>query len=135
MAPPRVASAAEIQAKACEDKLESLVKAGLIEFDLASAELDGTSFMTLDALAAAARSCPAMRIEVAGHASAEGNLESNQLLSVKRAQSVVAYLVKAGVESTQLQAVGYGATRPIAPNDTRENMARNRRIEFTVRPK
>jgi OOP family OmpA-OmpF porin len=39
------------------------------------------------------------------------------------------------VESTRLQPVGYGATRPIAPNDTDENMAKNRRIEFTVRPK
>ena len=37
--------------------------------------------------------------------------------------------------ATQLQPVGYGATRPVAPNDSGENMAKNRRIEFTVRPK
>ena len=76
-----------------------------------------------------------MRIEVSGHASSEGSAELNQQLSVRRAQSVVAYLAKAGVESTRLQPVGYGATRPVAPNDTDENMAKNRRIEFTVRPK
>ena len=76
-----------------------------------------------------------MRIEVSGHASSEGSAELNQQLSVRRAQSVVAYLVKAGVDSTQLQPVGYGATRPVAPNDTGENMAKNRRIEFSVKPK
>jgi outer membrane protein OmpA-like peptidoglycan-associated protein len=76
-----------------------------------------------------------MHIEVGGHASAEGNAEINQQLSLKRAQSVVAYLVQSGVDPAQLESVGFGASRPIAPNHTNENMARNRRIEFTVRPK
>jgi OOP family OmpA-OmpF porin len=134
-APSQTASAADPRAKACEDKLGGLVITGQIVFDLASAELDSASFATLDRLAEAARACPDMRIEVGGHASSEGTAEINQQLSVRRAQSVVAYLVKAGVDSTQLQPVGYGATRPVAPNDTGENMAKNRRIEFTVRPK
>ena len=124
-----------MRAKACEDKLAGLVAAGRIVFDFASAELDGTSFATLDTLAEATKACPDMRIEVGGHTSAEGSAEGNQQLSVRRAQSVVAYLVKAGVDSTRLQPVGYGATRPIAPNDSGENMAKNRRIEFSVRPK
>jgi OOP family OmpA-OmpF porin len=134
-APSQTASAADLRAKACEDKLEGLVTTGRIVFELASAELDSASFATLDKLVEAAKTCPDMRIEVSGHASSEGSAELNQQLSVRRAQSVVAYLAKAGVESTRLQPVGYGATRPIAPNDTDENMAKNRRIEFTVRPK
>jgi outer membrane protein OmpA-like peptidoglycan-associated protein len=48
---------------------------------------------------------------------------------------VIAYLVHAGVDVTQLEPIGHGATQPVAPNDGSENMARNRRIEFTVRPK
>jgi outer membrane protein OmpA-like peptidoglycan-associated protein len=128
-------SPAEIAAKACEDSLMRVARAGLIAFGQASADLDRASFPTLDKLAEAAKICPDMKIEVDGHASAEGSAELNQQLSARRAQSVVAYLVNAGVESTQLHAVGYGATRPIAPNDTSENMAKNRRIEFTVRPK
>ena len=134
-APTQTASAADLRAKACENKLGGLVTTGQIVFNFASAELDSASFATLDRLAEAAKACPDMRIEVSGHASSEGSAESNQQLSVRRAQSVVAYLVKAGVESTRLQPVGYGATRPVAPNDTDENMAKNRRIEFTVRPK
>jgi OOP family OmpA-OmpF porin len=134
-APPALPTALEIRAKACEDNLRSLAAAGQIRFLLASAKLDGASFDTLDKLAQAAKSCPGMRIEVAGHASAEGDPELNQRLSVQRAQSVVAYLVDAGVGAEQLEAVGYGSTRPIASNDTEEEMAKNRRIEFSVRPK
>lgn len=133
--PQQIASAADVAAKACEERLGSLVKAGQIVFGQASAELDSASYSALDQLAEAAKGCLDMRIEVGGHASAEGSADANQQLSVRRAQSVVGYLVKAGVESTQLQPVGYGATRPIAPNDTDDNMAKNRRIEFTVRPK
>jgi OmpA-OmpF porin, OOP family len=131
----QVASAADLRAKACEDSLTGLVMAGQIAFEFASAELGRTSFATLDKLAEAAKACPGMRIEVGGHASIEGSAEGNQHLSIRRAQSVVAYLVNAGVDSTQLLPVGYGATRPVAPNDTGENMAKNRRIEFVVRPK
>ncbi len=59
----------------------------------------------------------------------------NQRLSLRRAQSVVAYLVHAGVDVAQLEPIGHGAAQPVAPNDGSQNMARNRRIEFTVRPK
>jgi OmpA-OmpF porin, OOP family len=132
--PPTVDPVAVVRAKACEEQLAGLAKAGQILFRLASAELDGVSFTTLDKLAEAAKSCPGMHIEVGGHASSEGGAEINQQLSFRRAQSVVAYLVSAGVDAAQLEPVGFGATRPIAPNDSNENMAKNRRIEFTVRP-
>jgi OOP family OmpA-OmpF porin len=123
------------KAKACEEEMAEQVAKGTILFALSSAELDSVSFPTLDKLAETAKACPGMTIEVAGHASAEGDPEANRQLSLRRAQSVAAYLARAGVEQGQLHAVGYGATRPVAPNDTAENMARNRRIEFTVRPR
>jgi OOP family OmpA-OmpF porin len=127
-------TAAELQAKACEEKLAGLVHSGLIQFATSSARLQPSSFGTLDQLADAAKTCPGMQIEVGGHASPEGDAEVNERLSFDRAQSVVTYLVKAGVDAGQLHAMGYGSSRPIAPNDTRENKAKNRRIEFTVRP-
>ena len=81
-------------------------RAGLILFRLASAELDSASFETLDKLAEAAKSCPDMHIEVGGHASSEGSAEINQRLSLRRAQSVVDYLVTAGVDAAQLEPIG-----------------------------
>jgi len=122
------------RAKACEEQLAGVAKGGFIHFHYASAELESASFPTLDQLAAAAKSCPGMHIEVAGHASAEGSPDANQALSLKRAQSVVSYLVQAGVDPGRLEPIGFGATRPVAPNDSSENSAKNRRIEFTVRP-
>ena len=56
-----------------------------------------------------------------------------QKLSERRAQSIVSCLTTAGVDAKMLAAVGYGETRPVAPNDTPENRAKNRRIEFTVK--
>jgi OmpA-OmpF porin, OOP family len=132
---PPVEAPALARARVCEEQLASLAGAGQIHFRLASAELESTSFQTLDKLATAAKSCPGMRIEVGGHASSEGSAELNQQLSLRRAQSVVAYLVRAGVDVAQLEPLGHGATQPAAPNDSSENMAMNRRIEFTVRPK
>jgi outer membrane protein OmpA-like peptidoglycan-associated protein len=132
--PPRVVSAGDPRTRACEESLAAAAKAGTILFRLGSAELDQASSSTLDRLARAVKSCPGMRIEVGGHASAEGGLALNQRLSLRRAQSVVAYLVRAGVDAGQLEAAGFGATRPVAPNDTREHMGLNRRIEFTVHP-
>jgi OmpA-OmpF porin, OOP family len=132
---PRVVSGGDVASQPCADSLASALKAGTILFHLGSAELDPSSIPALDRLARAAQSCPGMRIEVGGHASAEGGEAVNRRLSQRRAQAVVSYLVRAGVDRQRLESAGYGATRPIMPNDTEAHMAKNRRIEFTVRPK
>lgn len=134
-APPMVAAAPAPQAaaNACQDNLSKIADAGHVLFATDSATLDSASFLTLDRLAVAARSCPGMRIAIEGHTDAEGSPEYNQRLSVRRARAVVAYLVKAGADRAQFEAVGYGFSRPVMPNDTAENMAKNRRIEFSVR--
>jgi outer membrane protein OmpA-like peptidoglycan-associated protein len=87
--PPQ--TAVDIKAKACEDQLQGLVRTGQIAFEFASAELAPASLPTLDRLAQAAKTCPGMQIEVAGHASSEGSAIMNQQLSRKRARSVVTY--------------------------------------------
>ena len=81
------------------------------------------------------KSCPDMIVQIEGHTDREGTPESNQQLSLRRAENVRGYLVKSGVDADQLEPVGYGERRPAAPNDTSSNMAKNRRIEFVVRPK
>jgi OmpA-OmpF porin, OOP family len=132
---PRVVSSGDPRSQGCADALSAAAKAGIILFRLGSAELEARSIPTLDRLAKAAQSCPGMLIEVGGHASADGGDAVNRRLSLRRAQSVVAYLVRAGVDRQQLASMGFGASRPLVPNDNSEHMARNRRIEFTVHPK
>ncbi|MGD9785959.1 MAG: OmpA family protein [Hyphomicrobiaceae bacterium] len=130
----------EVQAKrraeadACQTAMREIAVSGTIRFDWASADLHRSSRPTLDRLAQVAMACPDATIEIEGHTDAEGTPERNELLSERRAQSVVSYLVNSGVPTGRLKAVGYGASRPIAANDTADGRAKNRRIEFTVRP-
>ena len=118
---------------ACQESLRRIASGGHILFATDSATLDPSSFETLDRLSVAAKACPGMRIAIEGHTDAEGTADYNQRLSVRRAEAVEAYLLKGGADRRQLEAVGYGLSRPAAPNDTPENMAKNRRIEFSVR--
>lgn len=128
-------AAAVKQATQCKEQLARVATEGVINFERASATLTPQSFATLDRLVAVVKTCPVERIEIEGHTDAEGAPERNQPLSERRAQSVVGYLVRAGIEPGLLAAIGYGAQRPIASNDTPEGRARNRRIEFEVKPK
>lgn len=57
---------------------------------------------------------------------------SNWELSSARATEVLKYLVKNGVDPQRLTATGYGATMPIVPNNSTENRAKNRRVEFVL---
>ena len=121
------------EADKCQTLLRSAATEGTILFRFASSALDSRSFPTLDKLVKIANECPGFRIEIEGHTDAEGSPEINKGLSEDRAQSVVDYLVNAGVRADRLKAVGYGETRPVAANNTPANRAKNRRIEFSVK--
>lgn len=123
------------EAARCQDNLTRLVKAGIILFERASAQLNNRSNATLDEIVVALKACPGVAIEIEGHTDAEGELDRNQKLSERRATSVREYLVEAGIEAGRLEAKGYGQAKPIAPNDTPEGRAKNRRIELTVKGK
>ncbi len=122
-------------AEACQKALRTVSGEGVILFDRASAELDRRSLPTLRRLAQAANACPDVTIEIEGHTDSEGSDDRNQPLSERRAQSVADYLALRGVPMERMKAVGYGSSRPVASNETQKGMTRNRRIEFTVKPK
>jgi OOP family OmpA-OmpF porin len=118
---------------ACQKLFSALIARGKIVFDSARASLSRDSTGLMDFLVHAAMRCPQFAIEVDGHTDSDGNPDSNLDLSKRRAQSVVDYLAKAGLDASKLTAVGYGNSRPIADNSTEEGKAENRRIEFVVR--
>jgi OmpA-OmpF porin, OOP family len=122
--------AADVQA--CQARLREVAGTGTITFERARDNLTADSTQTLNRLAQIARTCPRAKIEIEGHTDAEGTPERNQRLSDRRANAVLVFLTRAGVDGTTMTSVGYGETKPIAPNDTPTNRARNRRIEFTV---
>jgi OOP family OmpA-OmpF porin len=75
---------------------------------------------------------PTMKVQIDGHADSTGPEAYNQILSERRANAVMGYLVnKVGINANRLNAVGHGEMKPAFPNDTKENRAKNRRVEFT----
>jgi len=73
-----------------------------------------------------------LKLEIQGHTSSEGGHEYNMRLSNDRAKAVVKWLVDHGIESKRLVPHGFGLTQPLVPNDTEENRARNRRVQFRL---
>jgi outer membrane protein OmpA-like peptidoglycan-associated protein len=71
-------------------------------------------------------------VEIEGHTDNQGPAEYNMALSRARAQAVSTYLANAGISASRLKAGAFGFSRPLAPNTTAENRARNRRVELTV---
>src|ERR1700744_3723665 len=126
-------AAAPVDATVCQQLFSDLLSKGTIRFPTAQSSIDPDSAGLLDRLIETAMRCPTARIEIAGHTDADGEDGFNQALSEKRAQSVMDYLVKAGLPSDRFTAVGYGSAQPVAANDTDEGKAKNRRIEFVVR--
>jgi len=76
---------------------------------------------------------PGSRVTVEGHTDSFGSAARNQSLSQERADAVARYILDAmRMDASLIDAVGYGETRPIANNDTREGRAQNRRIEVII---
>lgn len=71
-----------------------------------------------------------MIVIISGHTDNTGSASYNNTLSRKRAEAVRNYLVKQGVPKSRFKIEYMGLTTPIAPNDTREGRALNRRVEF-----
>ena len=93
------------------------VKMGNIFFKFGSWELTPDSEDGLNALVKLLNDNPNITIEMAAHTDMVGNNAANQELSLKRAQSVVNYLIKAGVEKERLTPVGYGEEKPVVVDD------------------
>ena len=103
-----------------------------IFFETAKATLKPESFTQLEQVLKFMNSNPTLRMEISGHTDNTGSLKLNTRLSQARAESVVEYLTEHGIDTGRLDAMGYAFSQPIAPNDTPEGRARNRRVEFKI---
>jgi outer membrane protein OmpA-like peptidoglycan-associated protein/Tol biopolymer transport system component len=73
-----------------------------------------------------------LKIEIQGHTDSSGNAESNQILSQRRAKSVVDYLTRNGINTNRLKFGGYGDKVPISSNETAEGRMLNRRTTIRI---
>ena len=73
------------------------------------------------------------KLEIEGHTDSTGSDAYNQKLSQSRAESVRDFLVEQGIPAERIPSTqGYGRTKPIAPNDTRANREKNRRVDIVI---
>lgn len=105
-----------------------------IRFGTGSSEILPESFATLVSIAQVLIDAPELQIEIGGHCDNRGSEAFNLRLSEARARAVVGHLVRAcpALDRTRFAVRGYGRSRPVVPNTSAENMARNRRVEFVV---
>lgn len=106
---------------------------GVIHFATNNASIRPDSEQLVDEVAdVLIRNPQIRRVRIEGHTDNRGNAHRNLELSRQRAQAVMQYLIKSGVDPSRLEAEGYGAAQPIVPNITAANRAKNRRVAFRI---
>jgi outer membrane protein OmpA-like peptidoglycan-associated protein len=110
---------------------EKIVLRG-VNFDFDRAEIRGDAAVILDEAIEILNRNPDRQVVIEGHTDWTGPEEYNQSLSENRAEAVKKYMAENGVDESRLSTVGYGESQPVAPNDTRDGRARNRRVELKV---
>ena len=103
-----------------------------IQFEFNSSALTADSEAGIQMLTEFLQRNPDLKVELAGHTDDVGNAQYNQKLSAERAESVRMALINNGIDENRLTARGYGASKPLAPNDSEEHRALNRRTEMII---
>ena len=117
-------------------ELQSVVNTSIvldhITFEHDSYALNATSYQELDKLVTYLAENELFFVEIAAFTDSSGPADYNLKLSNLRANAVLQYLQDKSITRERLLAKGYGETQPKYPNDTDENMAKNRRVEFKI---
>jgi outer membrane protein OmpA-like peptidoglycan-associated protein len=104
-----------------------------LKFDVGSSDIKDDQMPLLDKVVQIVQMDAKARLVVEGHTDASGEETSNRQLSEKRAYSLMMYLRTAtGMTADRIKAIGYGAEKPIASNETTEGRAKNRRTDIII---
>lgn len=118
------------------DKVDKILKDAYsnLTFEIAKAIIKPTSYPFLDEIVTVMADPDAAqwKLEIKGHTDNVGEKDYNQKLSEQRAEAVKQYLISKGILATRITAQGFGETKPIASNDTKDGREKNRRVEFIV---
>ena len=101
-----------------------------VQFESGTAVITKSSYKNLDDVVTVMQKYPEMNVSIEGHTDNVGDDAMNQKLSEKRAKACADYLMKKGISEGRLMSAGYGETRPIGDNNTKDGRQLNRRTEF-----
>ncbi|MCF6404929.1 OmpA family protein [Chitinophaga filiformis] len=127
-----------LEGKAIETKYASEItsevssKSYSIEFETGSAVIKSSSFKMLNEIFESAVVAEGLKVGVYGHTDNVGADATNIPLSEKRAAAVQDYLVRKGLSVNRVEAKGFGASKPVADNDTEAGRRQNRRVEIVL---
>jgi outer membrane protein OmpA-like peptidoglycan-associated protein len=122
----------KVNAEGCPEVGTTLMSLHGVNFDTDSAKLKAESTAILDQAADVLNQQATVSVRIEGHTDSRGSDAYNQVLSDKRAKSVMDYLVGKGVAAARLTSAGFGESKPVVANDSAANMARNRRVDLVV---
>ena len=106
-----------------------------IYFNENKTNIDPVAAKALDRDGAMLKENPDIKVEIGGHTDPLGSEKANQKISEERAESVKKYLMdKFNIPGDRMTVKGYGSTKPIADNGTKEGRAKNRRVELKIIP-
>jgi outer membrane protein OmpA-like peptidoglycan-associated protein len=108
------------------------VKLNNVFFETGKATLLPESFIELEKVVTFLNEFPEVKIEIGGHTDNVGKAQYNLELSDRRAAAVANYIRSRGIDPDRITSKGYGMTKPVVPNTTKENKAQNRRVEFKI---
>lgn len=115
-----------------KDEVIVLSDLGEVLFAFDSAKLTPAAMATLDTVVEKLKGADVVGIKVDGHTDSTGTDAYNQGLSERRAASVVDYLASQGVPTDKMSSEGFGESKPVEDNGTKEGRAQNRRVEIHV---
>ena len=103
-----------------------------LSFQTGSARLTPESTRTVTDLVAILKAYPTAKARLDGHTDNTGDAAANKQLSLDRAKAVRDMMIADGIDAARLDYAGFGQEHPLAPNDTEDGRARNRRTELVV---
>lgn len=121
----------EITKEVIQESINSLLKKDKINFARASTELTKESKVVLEKIAKILKDSE-FNIEIEGHTDSKGKASLNDKISQDRANSVMSFLIKQGIDKTRIKAIGYGSKFPIAQEDELGLSIENRRVEIKI---
>jgi len=115
-----------------KENISKLFDIEKISFKIGQHNLTQESINTVHKLARILNEYPEVSIEIAGHTDSDGSQKTNKKISQSRVNTIKEILTSDGIDAKRLIAKGYGESKPLVPNTSRKNKARNRRIEINI---
>jgi outer membrane protein OmpA-like peptidoglycan-associated protein len=121
------------EANVYRQREDVLISAHGLQFASGQSEIQTVNFPLMSKITEAIRIFPDAIIQVSGHTDSIGDDGINRIISEARAIKVAKFLVElGGINPKNISAIGYGESRPVATNDTKQGRAENRRVEIKI---